>query len=283
MSYKLSKPDDFWEVRCHSVDRQGVSGLCVGYEQSKWRQSAFVDYVMEWLPEFSLNAKERETLKYSNAVESLRKAAKLVYKTEKFKNRGEFGEIFLHAAVRSVFNSSPAISKIYYKSSHNETVKGFDCVHVVGPLDSLELWIGEVKFYKDIARAIREVVDEIKNHLNIDYLRDEFVLIENKLNNNDKRNDKIKSLISKKRSMDEIFKQVCIPVLLTYESDVIQKHQSICDNYIKEFNSEIEKYKNKFFDKDLPDVKIHLFLLPLAEKVNLIKALDSKVKIWGQL
>jgi len=146
----LPQPERFWEIRVHDVGNKGISGLCVGYEQGVWRENAFADYVMDWLPEFSLNSKERENLNHANAVESLRKAARLVYKTEKFKNRGEFGEIFLHAAIRSVFDSIPAISKIYYKSSHNDTVKGFDCVHVVGPVDDLELWLGEVKFYNEI-------------------------------------------------------------------------------------------------------------------------------------
>ena len=61
---------------------RGVSGLCVGYECGQWRHSAFADYVMEWLPEFCLNSKERDELSHESAVKSLRKAAGLVYQTD---------------------------------------------------------------------------------------------------------------------------------------------------------------------------------------------------------
>lgn len=279
----LPKPTDFWEKRLHKESDRGHTGLCVGYEARFWREKCFVDYIMEWLPEFSLNSIERENLQHSNAVELLRKAAKAVYKTDKFKNRGEFGEIILHAAVRSVFDSIPVISKIYYKSSRNDTVKGFDCVHVVGDLDNLELWIGEVKFYKDIVSAISDVIQEINDHCEIDYLKDEFVLIGNKIVSNDEEVTKIKELILSKKSMDEKFKSICIPVLLTYESDVIRDHSSVTKEYIDAFEKEISKHQNTFFKRSLPKIKIHLFLMPINDKDSLVSALDEKLKTWGSI
>ncbi|MEN3029932.1 Hachiman antiphage defense system protein HamA [Chromobacterium amazonense] len=37
-----------------------------------------------------------------------------------------------------------AISKIYFKDAVNNTVKGFDAVHVLATQNGLELWLGEV-------------------------------------------------------------------------------------------------------------------------------------------
>jgi hypothetical protein len=278
----LPYPEPFWEVRCHEVGRKGISGLCVGYEQGKWREEAFAQYIMEWLPEFSLNSKERDGLIHANAVEVLRKAARLVYKTKKFKKRGEFGEVFLHAAIRTVFDSVPAVSKIYYKDSHNETIKGFDCVHVVGPIDNLELWIGEVKFYKSIDGAIGDVVEELEEHLKIDFLRDEFVLIGNKLEASDEHTGAVQTLISKKRSMDDIIKRICIPVMLTYESETVKGYKKICEEYCAAFEKEIQKYYVKFCKKvdGIVDVRFHLFLLPLKDKKRFVTTLDNKLKAW---
>jgi hypothetical protein len=278
----LPQPNKFWEIRVQDLSDKGKSGLCVGYERGVWRKNAFIDYIMEWLPEFSLNSKERDGLIHANAVDSLKKVAMLVYKTEKFKNRGEFGEIFLHAAIRSVFNSVPAISKIYYKSSHNETVKGFDCVHVVGPVSNLELWIGEVKFYDEISRAIRDVISELKEHLKVDFLRDEFVLISNKLDGSDPHANEVQKIISKRNSMDNIFKRIRIPILLTYESNTVKQYKSICDEYKDAFNKEITGHYLKFIKKfkDLPPVSFHLFLLPIENKAELVSTLDTKLKAW---
>jgi hypothetical protein len=104
---------------------------------------------MEWLPEFALNYSELTNVHSGNMTALVKQAAKRVYETNKFKRRGEFGEILLHAAIRQVFGSLPAISKIYYKSARNDTVKGFDAVHVVGPPEEMEVWLGEAKFYED--------------------------------------------------------------------------------------------------------------------------------------
>ena len=111
----------------------------------------------------------------------IKKAAVTVYTTEKYKKRGEFGELLLHALIREVFNSQPAISKLYFKTSTNETVKGFDAVHVVANDDGLELWLGEVKFYEDIHQAIYAVIPELQSHTDGDWLRREFILIDSKI------------------------------------------------------------------------------------------------------
>nr|VFK01217.1 MAG: protein of unknown function (DUF1837) [Candidatus Kentron sp. LFY] len=282
----LPHPDPFWEIRVHEPNRdKGVSGLCVGYEQGQWRYSAFADYIMEWLPEFCLNSKERDELSHDSAVKSLRKAANLIYQTDKYAKRGEFGELFLHAAIRSVFDSLPAISKLYYKSSMNNTVKGFDCVHVVGALDNLELWLGEVKFYKKVSDAIRDVVAEIDEHLETDFLRKEFILIGNKLGERDSYTAAVQRLISERTSLDKIFKRVCIPVLLTYESPVVEQHTAVTDEYIYEFCAEIDQHFGTFHKKaaNLPPVRIHLFLFPLEDKEALITALHTKLKAWQQI
>lgn len=282
----LPQPERFWELRVHDVDSDhGLSGLCVGYEQGRWRYSAFADYIMEWLPEFCLNSKERADLSHATAVKSLRKAANLVYQTDKYGKRGEFGELFLHAAIRSVFDSLPAISKIFYKSAHNDTVKGFDCVHVVGPLDELELWLGEVKFYTDVAAAIRDVVAELERHLTPDFLRNEFILIGNKLDERDAYTKAVQRLLSERRSLDDIFKRLCIPVMLTYESKTVANHDAICQEYITAFEAEVKQHHSTFAEKSagLPMTRCHLFLLPLEEKQRLVGAMHEKLKAMQKI
>jgi len=55
---------------------------------------------MEWLPEFALKGAELEGFRHSTGVALMRKAALRVYETQKFSNRGEFSELFLHIAIR---------------------------------------------------------------------------------------------------------------------------------------------------------------------------------------
>jgi glutaredoxin 2 len=139
----VKAPDPFLEVRVKQLDtKPSIIGLCVGYELGNWRTAQFAEHLMNWLPEFVLTHAEIEGLHSGNMLELLRQAAKKVYASKKFRSRGEFGELLLHVAIRQVFESLPAISKIFYKSARNDTVKGFDAVHVVPTPEGLELWLG---------------------------------------------------------------------------------------------------------------------------------------------
>jgi hypothetical protein len=276
------KPDDFLIARI-SIKRPktGLTGLCIGYEIGQWRAEQFAQHIIEWLPEFSLNWSEREKIHQGNCMQMLKRAAANVYTTKKFKNRGEFGEIFLHAAIRQEFSSSPVISKIYYKSARNDTVKGFDAVHVVKINKELELWLGEAKFYKKYKNAATDVLKEISKHTVRDYLKDEFALIIPKMDSGWPHYKEIKKLISSNTSLDVVFKRACIPILLTYNSDCISKHNTCSSAYITEFIKEIQDNYNDFVGRSLPtNIYIHLFLLPLHSKDNLIALLDKELKRW---
>lgn len=285
----LPKPAPFLTVRSHRVDLSPtLCGLCVGYENGDWRTGGLADHIVEWLPEFALAPAEWRAMQHANAVEMIRRAAQTVYQTEKFKNRGEFGELFLHAAVRQIHDSLPAISKIYYKTATNDTVKGFDAVHVVGPPDDMELWLGEAKFYDNINRAIRDVTSELFTHLGTDYLRTEFILITNKIDGTWPHSEQLKKLLSANTSLDEVFKRACIPILLTYNSECVGNYQRCSPEYVAAFEEEMTKHYQAFVNsvsqQSLPaEVRIHLFLMPLYQKAMLVKALDGKLKAWQNL
>jgi uncharacterized protein DUF1837 len=276
------RPQPFLEVRVKDLGADPtLTGLCVGYERSEWRAAQFADHVMEWLPEFALNYTELRSVQPGNMAQLMRQAAQKVYQSRRFRNRGEFGELFLHIAIRQVFGSLPAISKIYYKSASNDTVKGFDAVHVVGPPDKMELWLGEAKFFNNFNRAVRDVVDELKKHTKTNYLRDEFILIRGKIDPAWPHAPKLNELLSKNKSLDQIFTRACIPVLLTYDSDCLKEHSACDAAYKRAFEKEIREHHLHFKSQCLPrTITIHLILLPLNTKQELIRLLDNKLKTW---
>ncbi|MCC8386333.1 MULTISPECIES: DUF1837 domain-containing protein [Photorhabdus] len=279
----MSYPSPFLKARVRCLDVEPwILGMCVGYESGKWRDTQLAEHAMEWLPEFALKYNELINLGHNNSVKLTRKAARSIYKTEKFEKRGEFGELFLHIILRQEYKTIPAICKIHYKDSRNDTVKGFDCVHVVATNDSLELWIGEVKFYNDIDRAIRDVIKELKIHTENDYLRDEFTAITNKIDDSWPYSERLKLLLNENVSLDEIFDNICIPVFLTYDSNVIASHDKVNDGFKLAFQKEIQNNWDKFKLKDLPDkIKINLILMPLLSKRTLQEKLHEELKRWN--
>lgn len=275
----------FFNIIIHKDDTfPDLHGVCAGFESRQWRKDQLVDYLFEYLPEFALTYSELNNLTGENMVAKIRQVAASIYQSGKFKNRGEFGELLLHAIIRETYNTLPAISKIYYKDGPNETVKGFDAVHVVVADDTLELWLGEVKFYNNISNAISDVIEELNQHVEVRYVRNELVAITNKIDAQWPHADRLKTLLHPHTSLDDVFSNTCIPVLLTYDSSVLTRYDNKCDEYVQEISEELQKNHKIFCDKlgDFP-LTIHLFLFPLNTKAELIKSLESKLKNWQNL
>jgi len=277
-------PTPFLEVRVKHLDPvPALVGLCVGYEKGRWRSKELADQMMEWLPEFALTYTERRSMASNSAVRLIRATARSIYSSQKFENRGEFGELLLHMAIRQVFETLPAISKIYYKDSDNVTAKGFDAVHVIVNESALELWIGESKFYNDIHKAIADVVKELESHTADVYLRREFAAIINKIDPRWPHAARLKQLLDPNTSLDQVFDAACIPVLLTCDSEVVNGHTKVSAEYIEAFTSEVKKHHATFISKKLPPVRIYLFLVLLKSKSDLIAELDEVLKKWQQI
>lgn len=275
----------FFNIILHKDDKlPNLHGICAGFENRLWRKEQLVNYLFEYLPEFALTHTEFSNFNGENAVAKIRQVVASIYQSKKFKSRGEFGELLLHAIIRETYNTIPAISKIYYKDGPNETVKGFDAVHVVTTEDSLELWLGEVKFYQSISSAIRDIVEELNEHVKVRYVKNEFMAISNKIDNSWPHAEKLRALLNPHTSLDDVFSNTCIPVLLTYDSKILTKHTQKCDEYIAEISEEFIKLHESFNEKlgTFP-LTIHLFLLPLNTKEELMKSLENKLKTWQSL
>jgi hypothetical protein len=231
---------------------------------------------MRALPEFSLRHSELEGVNAENAVKYIGEAALSMYQTEKFSKRGEFGELLLHVILRDIFNTIPAVSKIFFKDAPNDTVKGFDAVHVVAAETGLELWLGEVKFYQSIDKAIADVTAELGRHLDHDYLKNEFLFVSRKIDDGWPHAATLKRLLDPDTTLDKVFKTVCIPVLLTYNSDATSKFTEMSEQYRAELEAELWRGYQQFYKKNpLTNLRVRLILLPLQDKTALVTELHK--------
>jgi hypothetical protein len=256
-----------------------LTGLCAGYELGKWRSDPLASHLMEWLPEFALKEAEWKDIDHATCVRQLARAALVVYKKKDPHMRGEIGELMLHVALRQICDTIPAISKYYYKDSSNDTVKGFDAVHVVATETTLQLWLGESKFYTDIAPAIRDAISSVKAHLEREYLRSEFLLVMNKIDDNWPHAARLKKLLDPNTSLDQVFDSVCIPAFLAYNSPVVAQHSSVTDQFKADFEQEVRTHYQEFAAKATGiSVQLHAFLFPMLSKSQLIDDFDKRLK-----
>lgn len=278
----------FFKIIVHDEDSMPtLLGICAGFESGEWRGQRLAENLFRCIPEFCLTYSEIHEVDSSEWMDKMKKAVSMIYSSPKYKNRGEFGELLLHYILKDLYKTVPAISKMYFKDGPNETVKGFDAVHViVNSEGNLDLWLGEVKFYNNASKAISDVIPEIKEHFAQDYLLTEFIAITNKLDKESPFYDKLSKLISPDTSLDDIFERICVPVLITFNSKVIDKYTKYTTTYKEEMKAEMEKHFKQFesqFKKFGIDIEVHLFLLPLKTKETFVQILNNKLIQWQQL
>lgn len=235
-----------------------------------------------------LKLKEIEKLRYyfDNNIEEA-EWDKAVLKL--YEKKGVFGEIILHMILKEFKNTIPLVSKMYFKDSFSQEAKGFDAVHV--SQDGSLLWLGETKFYKTwktygrITGGIEELINDLKKHINKEYLDEQYVIIKRGVDaqwQHPRRNIWIEKL-SKPIFLKDIFQYIRIPLLCIYEDGVATDYLQAIDEQVKNekiitHTKTIQEYYNSINNFDSKDkVQVILILMPIEAKKKLIKYMLEKI------
>jgi hypothetical protein len=276
-------PTPFLTVRLHDLTATpSLTAVCAGYEDGSWRAEGMARHLLDWVPDFALRPSERQSINSGTAQEQIRRAVRMVFGDGSIDRRGEPAEIILHIICRQVFHSETVINKVFFKTAGNDVVKGFDGIHVVHGLDGLELWLGEAKFYTDRDAAIRDAINSLEIHFKTNYLRGEFALVTDKIDNSWRYAREIRQLIHENVPIQDVFTKVAVPVLLAYDSPVVRSHDQVTAQFVSDFESEMREGLRRFassYDGSLP-VNVRLFLAPLASKRQLVSELERRLPAW---
>lgn len=251
----------------------------VGFDQKKFRLLPLVETIRSVIPEYALGYHQGNHIPLTEIVDRLQDAAKTVYTTDKYKRRGEFGELILHLLLRDFCNSIPLISTIFFRDAPNVPAHGFDGVHVTINGDEKKLWLGESKLYKSGSDGVADLVNDIAKHFNADYLRQQFSLITRKLPIDTPEIEHWRALMHKNQRLDVIFSSIVIPMVCTYNSDLFSNHNEETIPYTEDFRKECLALHDEFNKKKpTTNLEIILLLLPVPDKDELNKELDAKLK-----
>jgi hypothetical protein len=256
----------------------------VGFDENKFRLKPLVDLLVRVIPEFAFGYQEGATLLLTDVVDKLREAARLIYTTDNYNRRGEFGEIVLHLLLRDFCETIPLTSKIYFKDARNNTVKGFDGVHIQICDDIKKIWLGESKIYKGGTSGVRGLAEDVKNHLTQDYLRSEFNLISRKIPMNIPDREFWINLMHEHQTLENILSSICVPCVCTYSSTLFKNHKDATSKYLNDFKEECYNLKEKFDNANIvTNAEIILMLLPVPSKKELVEKLDERLKHAQQI
>ncbi|TWE05935.1 uncharacterized protein DUF1837 [Pseudomonas sp. AG1028] len=275
----IKYPDPLLEIRSCFLDAPALISLCAGYEAGSWRSKALADHIFQWIPFVALDQESQLSLGAHNFLEMIERAAAHIYKTKKSSSRGELGEILLHLACVTNFNTFPILCKLILKTSSNDTVKGFDGIHVLAKESGIELWLGESKFYGDPKAAIREAVTSIKDHIVPAFMNTEKAMVVGHVGEGVPRRDEVLELFRKQTSLDRLFEIAVFPILIAYESKSVSSFDRLCDEYrvrVEEETIELRKY---FFEcaKNIP-LKFQLIFVPIHNKQDVIAHFDKRLE-----
>lgn len=266
------------------VSQATLRAYHVGFDQNKFRLQPLVDVIRGVIPEYALGYHQGNNIPFNEIVERLQDAAKTVYTTDKYKSRGEFGELILHLLLRDFCNSIPLISTIFFRDAPNVPAHGFDGVHITIEGDEKKLWLGESKLYKSGKGGIADLVNDITKHFNADYMRQQFNLITRKLPAETPEIDHWRTLMHKHQKLDLIFSSIVIPMVCTYNSDLFVTHTDESQQYIDDFQQEclalFDEFNNK---KPNTNLEIILLLLPVPDKDELNQELDARLKAMQKI
>lgn len=198
-------------------------------------------------------------------------------------NRGEFGELLLHLLLRDFKGTQTLMSKVYFSDAKGVPDHGFDAVHYIS--GSNQLWFGESKLYTDSKTGLKNLVNDLREHLTRDYMHEQFVLIEKNLKSqtNPDRDEWIKKFQKNVRLADMI-DGLNLAMLCLYPHDVYKKQLTEELDEIKgvEYHKTNIRELKAYFDKvntcPIKDrVNIVLLLFPVKDKAEFVKTLHQKL------
>lgn len=252
---------------------------CAGFDLKEWRCGPLADHLMEWIADYALIEDELR-VSHASMYVRLREAAVRIYTSEKYKQRGEVGEIALHAICRDFFDTIPIAPRVFYLTSSNDVVKSFDMVHVrYISDDTFELWLGESKLYTSASEAITAAINSVDAHIERGFLNRQKLILGPQVSKSVPHYAEIRKLLSSESTLDSLFKTAVFPVLIAADSVAVGAHEEHCESYLAATAAELQKLSERITSSGLEQkIEIVLIYLPLGSKEALVAAFDSRLK-----
>lgn len=278
MSVYDHKPDRFLAKLPVAVGEH-AEVYCAGFQLEKWRCKEFAFHLVEWLPEYALPEDELR-MHHGNILVKLNQAAIRVYTSDKYKKRGEAGEIALHAICRDYFGTIPISPRVFYKSASNDVVKAFDMVHVrLVDGQPPQIWLGESKLYEKASEAVSDAIASVKAHLDAGFLESQKVLLGPQIPKSTPRYEEVAALFKKSASLDELIANAVFVIGIGCDSAAALQAKLADQGYLDTVKTEADYLASRLKDSGLTEkIKVLLLYMPMATKSELVSAFDSRLK-----
>lgn len=275
------KPAELLERIAEIEERPIAIALCPDFETGSWRYKALAEHLFDWLPDVALRPKEREALLYE-PNKQLARSCRRLFDTQDAEQRGEIGEILLHAVCRQEFDTVPFVARLFYKMRTNDSVTSVDVVHVLRNQDNgqLELWFGEAKLYDDMQRARYNALKSVKPLWDPEFLTELKALIGPKIDSGEPYAEELSWLFEEETSLDQIIKRIVVPICLAADFGPTAAASRRAPEYISDVVDELKVAQAYFAQRVPPSVTFVVILVPLDSKEKLEKSINACVRTY---
>ena len=261
-----------------------------GFEDGKWREDLFRQFVMNNIAQTGLSADERENICTIDPYTQITRSIMNLRLVDCENGQGsEIAEIVLYGIMRYHYNSLPVVPKIFYKQNSNDNAKGADSVHIVIDEDKMDftLWLGEAKFFNDIIdERLYDPINSVFEALGTEKIKKENSIITNikdleyVINNPDIRK-KVKEVLRHDVSIDEVKKRLHVPIMLLHECSITKGARELSPEYLEEIKHYHLNRAERFFMSHnnkqkiegvygFENIMFHLILFPVPNKENIV-------------
>lgn len=276
------------------IDQETLKSYYLYFDENGDKSSELLDILMDSLLEFVFGIKykniqiPRDHKKFFNACEKLYKDPK----ARNTKKEGDLGEIILHTLLRKYVGTIPFAGRFYFAVDKNTSPKSFDIVHVLPNKFKNILVLGESKMYADAKGGIDALADDIKKHFNADYIRKQFVKISEAVSSDNLVDQETiikpmrrtiedwEYLLRTEKTLEHVIDALYVPLLCTYNYDKYNEYESLCEQFIKEYEIHIGELYNYFDNKNIirpACLNILLMLFPVPSKDILIEEYYKRI------
>ena len=252
------------------------------FESETYRQSELIKLIRDTVIYFALTKDELSKINSESFSQFQTRAWKRISDRPKEK-KGDYGELLLFLILEVFYPARKLITKVRLRSSFGDEIKGYDCAHFsIDEKADICLWLGEAKFHQDFSSAIFKAVESLNEHITDKAIKDELSILEgNNCEIEEETRAKIEEYLNSGLSLDKMkFK---IPILLTYDCEIVKNHSNICDAFIQEIKEDLEK-KYSIIDKKKislkPNIELHFIIFPLESVKEIKEELENIEKAF---
>ncbi|WLH10906.1 dsDNA nuclease domain-containing protein [Pseudomonas hefeiensis] len=280
-----SKPPPFL-VEFHAATEEGLlrslTGYDVQYDFGEWRHKELAEHLVQWLPEFCLQASEIVNFQVHHAQTILSKA--IATFTQNGMERDKLiAELILHVILRNKENSEPIACKVFFASKTG--LSEFGNAHIVqrsGEVDQLWLGLARMITVGTMAQTMAQVCSTLDSTINKAALTNEREIIISLREPNHLRSNSedFNKALERNTPAEEMLKVLCFPVLLAYDSDALSS--GYLSDYIDRLKHEINDHYSSLkvhLPKKMDQIRIAVFLVPIESIQNLIKEFNSRCRV----